>query len=101
MVFFIVSKSKDLIKLVALHFQLYVILKLETCYFYIGLEIFIRKRFDDITIGKGNLGFIDCGDISIGGQINNRNIVFLPDKVGRFNPCKVTLEHDVHEDNIG
>lgn len=68
--------------------------------FYGQLQFPLFKGFDQVAEGLGQLGPLEGQVIGEGSDVNHRYAVFFPDNGGHRNPVQVTLENDIHQDQV-
>ena len=61
----------------------------------------LGDRLDQIAVGVGRLGPFQLGSLGIGGQIDNRNVVFDADMLGGGDAVHRAGQSDVHQHQVG
>ena len=70
------------------------------CHLDHGLELAVLKRLEHVAVWVGHSRAFECLAIGIRGQIDDRDVVLVPDHLRGFDAVHPTAELDVHEHEL-
>ncbi len=70
-------------------------------HFHHGKQLLVLEGLDDVAVGHGLPGLLEGGPVGVGGEENDGDVEPLPGEPGGQDAVHVSLDNDVHKNQVG